>query len=258
MSTEDKSVFEHPLAERMRGFLRLEAALSKTRERMEPESTPSHRAALSSLAELAALTERNELKRDILSELERQRVLLSQLANSAEVDAKKLNQSIYVLEQVQSEVSALPQQLGRDLKANEFLYNLRSRSAIPGGSCVFDLPALHFWLALPAEQRRQDLEHWMADMAPVEEALAVLLGHIRQAAALEPVTAAGGIFEYSPPRKHPPLLLRIGIAGSPNVYPQVSGGKHRVTIQFQRWQGVESRPELMRENVDFTLAVCRL
>lgn len=253
-----EQVFEHPLTERMRSFLRMEAVLAETRERMTQTLPAGSRATLASLLELMALTERGELKREILTELDRQRVFLAQLTNSEEVDSTRLNQVLYTLEQVQKAIERLPERLGQNLKSNEFLSSIRSRSAIPGGTCAFDLPALHCWLARPASEREEDLERWMKELAPVEEALAVLLRHIREAAEPQPVTAAGGIYEYSPPSENPPSLLRITLPIQQGLFPLVSAGKHRVTIQFQRWNNIETRPETLRRDVAFTLAVCRL
>ncbi len=256
--SEATLLFEHPLTERMRSFLRLEAILEQTRKRKAWSSPAGGRAALASLIELAALTERTELKREILTELDRQRLFLAQLADSAEIDSKKLDQALYSLKQVQKTIEAQPKRLGKTLKTNEFLATIKSRAAIPGGGCAFDLPALHFWLARPAEEREADLARWLDELAPVEEALAVLLAHVRQSAPAEPARAPGGIYEFTPPRENPPMLLRIGLGINANLYPKVSGGRHRVTIQFEQWKGVEERPELLRRDADFTLAVCRL
>ncbi|MGH8225645.1 MAG: cell division protein ZapD, partial [Gammaproteobacteria bacterium] len=132
-------VFEHPLAERMRSFLRMEAVLAESRERMAQSSPASGRATLAGLLELSALTERGELKREILTELDRQRVFLARIADSDEVDSKRLKQALYALEQVQKTIETLPERLGQNLKGNEFLASVRSRSAIPGGTCAFDL-----------------------------------------------------------------------------------------------------------------------
>ncbi|MGH8160549.1 MAG: cell division protein ZapD [Gammaproteobacteria bacterium] len=257
-NSEATLLFEHPMTERMRSFLRLEAILSQTRNRKAWDTPAGGRAALASLIELASLTERGELKREILTELDRQRLLLAQLASSDEVDSKRLDQALYSLEQVQKTIEALPRRLGKNLRINEFLAAIKSRSAIPGGTCPFDLPALHFWLARPAAEREADLAHWVDELAPVEEALSVLLAHIRQSAPAESECARGGIYEFSPPTENPPMLLRIGVASDAGLYPKVSGGRHRVTIQFEQWKGIEERPELLRRDVDFTLAVCRL
>lgn len=98
----------------------------------------------------------------------------------------------------------------------------------------------------------------MSDMAPIEEALSVLLRHVREAACADNARAAGGIYEYTPSRKHPPQLLRIVLDHDSNLYPQISGSRHRVTIQFQYWPGINERPQLMRRDIDFSLAICHL
>lgn len=251
---DDRLIFEYPLAERVRGFLRLEASMRATRANM----TAARQEALKSLVEIAALSERSELKRELLSELERQRVLLEQLANNSSVDGKRLERAVKSIGRARDSIAALPEQLGGNLKRDEFLSTLRSRSAMPGGTCAFDMPSLHLWLSRPAGERRQDLEHWMEDMAPVEKALSVLLKHVREAAPFEPAQAPGGIYEYRPAKKNPPLLLRIELNPEKQLYPQISGSPQRVTIQFQQWQGITRRSARMRGDIDFELAVCRL
>lgn len=254
----DDLVFEHPLTERVRSFLKLEAVLAEAHERIPHPEPEISRAALSTFIELASLTERSELKREILTELERQRLVLSQLRDATGVDERRLRDALAALEHAQASVEALPERLGQNLKANEFLASVRSRSTIAGGTCAFDLPALHCWLARPTTERRSDLEHWMTEMAPLEEAVRVLLRHTREAGEAEQLTAVGGVFGYTPPLENPPLLLRISLPAAGGLFPVVSAGRHRVTIQFQRWLGADARPETLRRDVDFALTLCRL
>lgn len=252
------ALFEHPLNERMRSFLRVESVISETRERMSREEPVFSRAALMSLLELAALTERGELKREILSELERQRIVLGQLRDSSQIDERRLATALSALEKEQHRVEALPERLGQALRTNEFLTTVRSRATIPGGTCSFDLPSLHCWLMRDANERRRDLSHWLEEMEPVASALQVMLGHTRDAAVPERAVAQGGIYEYVPPAENPPVLLRIRIDGNDRLFPQVSAGRHRITIQFQRWSGADNRAEVIRRDVPFTLSLCRL
>lgn len=252
-------LFEHPLNERMRSFLRVESVIAEARERMAQPAPAFSRAALMSLLELAALTERGELKREILSELERQRILLGQLRDSSQIDERRLATALAALEREQQRVEALPERLGQGLRTNEFLTAVRSRATIPGGTCSFDLPSLHCWLMRGPGERRRDLDHWLREMAPVASALQVLLAHTRAAAVPEPAVAAGGIYEYVPPAENPPVLLRIRLENADErLFPQVSAGRHRITIQFQRWGGADNRAEVIRRDVAFTLSLCRL
>jgi cell division protein ZapD len=50
--------------------------------------------------------------------------------------------------------------------------------------------------------------------------------------------------------------LRISLAGSTRLYPEVSGSHHRCSLRFLRWNSVHSRPVQATENVSFVLATC--
>lgn len=252
------TVFEHPMSERVRGFLRMESALRSTRGLIEDSRPDRARAALASLLELSALSERGELKRDILSELERQKILLGNLGQQANIDDRKLADALGALERERRHVESQPDRIGQKLKTNEFLASVRSRSSIPGGTCSFDLPGLHCWLTRPDGERLRDLEQWFGEFSAVSAALDLLLKHIRDAAEPEKLVAEGGIYEYLPPNENPPVLLRILLPANSRLYPMVSGSKHRVTIQFQHWNGVNKRDEIQRRDIKFQLARCRL
>jgi cell division protein ZapD len=251
-------VFEHPLTERVRSFLRLEAVLAEARERIPHPEPEISRAALATLIELGSLTERSELKREVLTELERQRLVLGQLREASGVDAKRLREALGNLERTHAAVAAMSERPGQNLKGNEFLASVRSRSTIPGGTCAFDLPALHCWLARPLAERRADLDHWLVELAPLDDAVRLLLRHTREAGEPIQLTANDGVYGYTPPSENPPALLRITLPAASGLFPLVSAGRHRVTIQFQRWLGADIRPETLRRDVDFTLALCRL
>ncbi len=252
------NTFEHPLTERIRGFLRLESVLTSTRTLVQNPQPDFARAALTSLLELAALSERGKLKCDILSELERQRIILTRLRDQTSIDNHRLESTLSALEHAQHNLESLPNRVGQRLRCNNFIAAVRSRSSIPGGTCSFDLPSLNFWLMRPESERIEDLSHWYDEFTPVSSALTLLLKHIRKATEPGTVTAKGGIYEYQPSSENPPVLLRIELPHQSRLYPMVSGGKHRITIQFHHWNGVDTRDEVQRCDIDFELAFCRL
>lgn len=246
------------MTERMRSFLRMESVLASTRTLIRHAEPDFARAALNNLLELAALSERGELKREVLSELERQRIFLAALRDQGGIDKRRLKATLTALAREQQRIESLPDRVGQHLRSNDFIAAVRSRSAIPGGTCSFDLPNLHCWLMRPAAERAQDLADWYEEFIPVVEALQLILKHIREATEAQPVVAHGGIYEYQTPSENPPVLLRIEVPSQARLYPRVSGGKHRVTIQFQQWNGVKDRDEVQRRDIDFGLACCRL
>ena len=57
--------------------------------------------------------------------------------------------------------------------------SIKQRTNIPGGICEFDLPSYHYWLHLPPEQQRRDLDSWLAPFLPIRDAVDIVLRLLR-------------------------------------------------------------------------------
>jgi len=76
-------VFEQPLNERMRTFLRLDFLYNQALHHNEMGSPWGSRAAMSSLIDILAITTRGDVRSDVLKELERQGSALMVLRSTA-------------------------------------------------------------------------------------------------------------------------------------------------------------------------------
>src|SRR5512137_1526734 len=99
--------YEQPLNERMRNFLRLDfvyqqAVLHHTRP--DPWST---RAAVSSLLEILAITQRGDIRSEVLKELERQTSQLSAYSTRPGVDTARLRMILAKLSRLRDELSTV-------------------------------------------------------------------------------------------------------------------------------------------------------
>src|SRR6202522_3654799 len=83
-------VYEQPLNERMRTFLRLEFLYTQATYHSESPSPWSSRAAVSSLLEILAITARGDSRSDVLKELERQVNVLKEYQSKTGVDTARL------------------------------------------------------------------------------------------------------------------------------------------------------------------------
>lgn len=239
--------------------MRIEALLKEAHARLELSDNPTvARAALGSLVELTALTQRSELKREVLSELERQKLILAQLQQSAEVDQQRLKDATARLGQEHARVNDMQNRPGHGLSNNEFLGAVRSRSGIPGGSCMFDLPALHSWLSRPNAERQANLSEWLRELNPIRSAIELILVHLRNSGSPEQVSADAGRYVCIPNLDAPPSLIRVAVAGREDLFPQVSAGRHRITIHFLRLEGPTTHIHRLNNDVPFTLTLCRL
>ncbi len=95
----------------------------------------------------------------------------------------------------------MPGKIGHSITSNDWLMALRSRIAIPGGTCEFDLPAYHAWQHRPETRRRTDLKHCMAGMHPVSDSIRLLLSLVRNGGHSQRMTVQSGQFQLNLPQR---------------------------------------------------------
>src|SRR5690348_18350316 len=83
-------IFEQPLNERMRTFLRLDYLYNQALYHNEKASQWGSRAAVASLLDILAISTRGDVRSDVLKELERHIGMLTEFQDKAGVDAGRL------------------------------------------------------------------------------------------------------------------------------------------------------------------------
>jgi cell division protein ZapD len=253
IAVRDQLCFEQPLTERMRTFLRLEFLYQQARFHMESASDYGARATVSSLLEMLAILGRGDFRAEVLKELERQSERLNQFRRNPDVDTERLNAFIRRLDTLKSQLAAIGTQFLQRLKECEFLSAIKHRSSIPGGTCTFDIPDYAYWLASSVDARERQLEQWLKTLSPLCDAVAELLWLTREASEPEHCIAESGFYQHSLDRNVQLNLVRVQIQQSAGMYPEISAGKHRFTIRFIEWRGVDQRASQSTKNVPFEL-----
>jgi len=248
--------YEQPLTERMRIFLRLEFLYQQALFHAENPEDFSARAAVTSLLEIMTILTRGDVRSEALKELERQAEQLRRYASQPGVDAGRLDSLLSNVERLREELNAVGPHYVQGLKDCEFLSAIKHRSAIPGGTCIFDLPDYAYWLQLPFQQRADNFEQWMIVLRPLCEAVAEVLWLTRQANEPGETLAQGGMYQHSPARSDQLTLIRAVLPPDASIYPEISGGQHRFTIRFLTWTGIDDRPTQTSEDVRFLLGLC--
>lgn len=249
--------YEFPLNERVRTFMRLEHLFAQVHRHAEGSDPWDSRAALTGLLEILAILGRGDVRSDVLREMERQGQTLARLRHRNDVDAARLDNILESLEKLRDRLDANEAQIGRALKDNEFLSALRQRSAIPGGTCGFDLPSLQNWLAQPAELRRAQLDRWLEEVSALDRSIRLVLMLLRESAAPSREASTGGVFQRSLDSSSY-QLIRVMLDEGSSMFPEISGGKHRITIRFLEHRDVSKRPRQVQQDVEFRLVCCQL
>ncbi|HHC72928.1 MAG TPA: cell division protein ZapD [Thiotrichales bacterium] len=248
-------LFEFPLNERIRAFLRLELLFRQARHFAAEPAPWCSRAALDTLHQILELLGRADLKTELIKEMERHTATLEGLRDKKGVDGARLEAILSELDRLQDHLHANAQGFCTELRNNEFLNAVRNRSAIPGGTSSFDLPGYHHWLQQPPARRNEDLAYWLHEVEPLNESLVLVLRLLRESALPRQVVAEGGLYHHTMDEA-PWRLLRIYLPPDSPLFPEVSGGKHRFTIRFLTATTAGDKPKAVKSDVTFALAGC--
>ena len=252
----DLIVYEQPLNERMRVFLRYEQLTSRFKFFSQREQSSDSHAALMTLIEILSLISRGDLKQELLKEIKRQTDILDQLKNNPKLNDTKLKEILLKQKTIFDRLHTFRGQIGSHLKNNDFISSIRQRSVIPGGTCHFDLPEYHHWLAQPYTQRKKALLNWIEPFEIVQEGLSYTLQLIRKSTSYSDKTAQKGFYDQSLDLSQANQLIRIGINKDKNYFPECSAGKHRFSIRFLEQPDPNSSPKQSRKDIEFKLACC--
>jgi cell division protein ZapD len=249
-------VFEQPLNERMRTFLRLDFLYNQALHHNEMASPWGSRAAMASLIDILAIATRGDVRSDVLKELEGQLATLGEFQSNPGVDAQRLKTLMANLQRLRTDLMSAGSAFLQPLRDSEFVNAIKHRSAIPGGTCEFDLPDYYFWLAQPDDARLRAFNQWLGLLRPMCDAIAELLWLTRQNGRSRQELARGGSFSLSFDRDNPLQLLRISLPASAGLYPEISGSHHRCSVRFLSWNGLATRPTQTEADVAFLLSCC--
>ncbi|WP_041604696.1 cell division protein ZapD [Thioflavicoccus mobilis] len=250
-----KLVYEHPLNERIRTFLRLEHLFAKAEHFLGGEDPWETRAAIEALLEIVTVTARADVKNELLRELDRHSAALNRIRRQAGVHVDTLDQILAELGEAVAALHALDGQVGQRARDDGLLKAVAQRTAIPGGTCSFDLPLYHSWLAQPGAVRGEWLAAWMEDMRPASEAIGLILTLTRTSASPRPETAPLGFFQESLDSQLPAQMIRVGLEAQEGLFPEISGHKNRYSIRFM--EVVDgAKPVQSRDDVAFSLTCC--
>jgi cell division protein ZapD len=249
-------IFEQPLNERMRTFLRLDFLYNQALYHNEMASQWGSRAAMASLIDILAITTRGDVRSDVLKELESHLTTLNEFQSNPGVDMQRLKSLVANLGRLRTDLMNAGSAFLQPLRDSEFVSAIRHRSAIPGGTCEFDLPDYYFWLTQPDQARMRTFNQWLGLLRPLCDAIAELLWLTRQNGRGRQEIAQGGTFNITFERDNPLQLLRISLPAAAGLYPEISGSHHRCNIRFLTWNGLATRPTQAQADVPFVLSCC--
>lgn len=242
-------LFEHPLNEKMRTWLRVEFLLQQLAVRLPLSDHADALHFFRNVGDLLDVFERGDTRTELLKELERQQRKLNAWSDVPGVDLSRIDAVRQQLKASGAVLMSAPR-IGQVLREDRLIGLVRQRLSIPGGCCSFDLPTLHMWLHLPQTQRDGQIAVWLDSLEPLRATLTLILDLIRNASPFRRQTSLNGFYQDNGDDAD---LLRLQIPLQDRLYPQISGHKSRFAIRFLPF---DSENGLVPERLDFELACC--
>lgn len=248
-------LYEYPFNERIRTYLRLEHLFNRLGVLSSRESALDHHYALTTIFEVMDVGSRADLKSDVMKDLEKQKQVFNSYRGNPAIAEAALDSVINELEHCFTSLNNLAGKAGQSLTENDWLMSVRSRMGIPGGTCEFDLPAYFAWQNCTFSRRQTDIARWYEPLAPLANAIYLLLKILRESGSAQKMIATAGQFQQNLPQGKPYQLLRMRIDSSLDLIPEISGNRLIVMIRLMR-QDSEEHLHPSAEDAAFELTLC--
>jgi len=244
----NKITFEYPLNEKTRSYLRFEFLFLQIMSSKSFNNKSDTSVFFKALFELIELSERCDIRHDLIKDLRELSTQMELWLKHDEVDHVAVSELLAEIDTLITSVSSMPKQL-RYFKTNRFLTSLKQRFTIPSGCCNFDLPQYHFWLSEGQSKQCKDAETWLVHFEALQKALLLYLKIKRSQGAVSEQNAVNGFYQGEVENS---CFVSIELATDLKVYPMISGHKDRYSIRFM-CSNVENQ---LSENIEFKQTCC--
>lgn len=246
-------IYEQPLNELIRVCLRLEQLFFQLDHQIVDTSTFGTRTVVATIMNILQLLDRPDLKAKLAKELGHHLGNLMRLENTPEIDQEKLRQLLRQLDDLIRCFIDSNGKIGQSLREVELLSNLRLHLASPGGGCSFDIPIYHYWLQQPVAHRVETVNNWLTEFNNIRATTSLILQLIREGTKVQIKTADHGFYQELLNPQLNLRLIRVSIAANINTYPEISVGRHFLSVRFYS-PTLTERPAQYPDNITFSLA----
>ena len=247
------AVYEFPLNEKVRNYLRIEQLLLQIHTSGAGDSPTANIHFFEDLFTLLDLLERLDIRNDVLKDIDAHERNLVHWSQHPKINNDALQETLQTIIRLR-EALKVNKRIGSNLKEDSFISAIRQRFAIPGGTCSLDLPNLHFWMNLPEIQRANMVNHWLNNLKVIENATNLTLSFLRQRGRFQTVMATKGFFPGL--AEDSGELVQVKLSVESGCYPILSGNKYRYALRFMSFSYGAEVAKPIDTDLEFQIASC--
>jgi cell division FtsZ-interacting protein ZapD len=225
-------LYEKPLNETMRLLLRLDALFTRYEALKAGKYAITLDEQLGILMRLIAVTDRADLKSKLTQLVHQLIHRLQQWQKHKEANQEPITEALKQSQECLTYFDQTRDKIGHHLREQFFIKQLLPQFNHPGGLTDFTLPIYALWQRQIFEQKCHDIHDWMKEFQTLQTCIELLLKFIRQNSDCQTVWVANGFYQQPMDAKKNIQLFQVKVPTAFNVYPNVSVGRHHVSIHF--------------------------
>tara|TARA_B100001564_G_scaffold150858_1_gene126840 strand:- start:386 stop:1159 length:774 start_codon:yes stop_codon:yes gene_type:complete len=254
LSDNQVSIYEEPVQEKVRKFLKLEYLFDRIFYFKSKEDKRDNYNALSAFSELYEILSRSDIKSELIREIETHNTYFSKIKNieQSQADENKLN-SVLEKQELLLKLIYNVESNYLDYLEDDVLY----KTIIKNCFSTLQPASIEFWLTRDIMLRETQIDLWLEPLLFIKKSVDFILQIIRKSGTFNDKLAEKGFYiEKLNPIKNI-LLVRITLTSDLYYYPQISVGKQRLNIMFM---SKDDKNNLIRyqDDVPFILTTCIL
>ena len=251
-------LYEYPLREATRLFLRLEVLDQQLRHAGGPGGPEQNRIAAHAVLSALDLVFLEDLHAHLLQQIHHLQRNYEILRAREDIEQEGLKAILSELEEFRKELGQLKASDVRTLRFDPLLSALRQRDSVTDAAMAVDLPMYQWWLQMDDQRRRGDIERWTASFQPLLDANRRFLALLRERGEYHDCAASRGGFTASITLGHELWMVRLALPAEIPCFPQVSGSSDssKIHVRFFKTPNGKEGLEGYQRDFTFLLAVC--
>lgn len=257
--TNNCLVFEQPLNETIRLCLRIESLLRQFYAGLDHIACNEDQSALLALLKLLNVIDRPDIKSKLTQALSQQATTLAQLERFPQVDKVHLYDILGQLDSLLNQLHQTHCKIADDLRHHPFLNQVYSQINNPAGLSSFSTPIYALWQNQSAQQRTHQLKHWMSQCRIIEQSVSLILQLTRDSTPYSKIRIDEGFYHQALDPNLPCQLICLRLPSNLGAYPEISVGKHHISIRIMHIDYNDSSPaQQFAQAFECQLACCRI
>jgi cell division protein ZapD len=248
LSDSHAAIYEEPVDERIRKFLKLENYFLKLEYHKELDTPYDTYVSLYNLIEIYNTLSRVEVKSDLIREIDFHKQRYMEYIKIDRSDKIKLNSIMEKQNVILNNLYNLQSSYLDKLNNDEFFQ-----------FCVKHYESLSteldYWLTRDHSIRLNQINLWLEIIKPIENSIYFCLDILRRSSETKEVCANNGFYLVKLNQEKKVRLLRITMQSDNYFFPRISLGPQRATISFMLLNE-ENKYKQIKDNITFVLDLC--